>query len=184
MLKDQIIEEATRRIEAGEDIDPVCILAEELKAGTKVPESTQEMIWRLHNHGQWEICVTVELEIFIKYCNQTPNPFSVSEPVLICGIPVYRGDYGDCVLREAALGHNFAVWTRKGRVYVGFRFEQDATAFRNSNKEYSLHKTGNRHNKLVVLEGWEWKVDDVAQDLNELGYWFAPSQVSCRIRPA
>lgn len=76
------------------------------------------------------------------------------------------GDFGDCILWAAARGKDAAVWSRKGRLYIGFRNESDAARFRAIRPEWSLEGTGNRHVALVVLEGlapfdvpWEPKSD-------------------------
>ncbi len=49
-------------------------------------------------------------------------------------------------------GNDFTVWTRKGRLKIGFRNDSDAQVFRDSDAAFSLETTGNKRIGLVVLD--------------------------------
>lgn len=152
-LRAKIIAERDRRIADGEDRDPVCVLADQLAAGQPVTEDVIALIWEAHQQGPWRIHTTDELKTFGRYCAAAGFPIDLRLPSeVVCRIPIYRDDIGDCVFSESAAGQSVAVWTRKGRIQVGFEFQEMAEKFRALRPEYSMKATENRHVGMVVLE--------------------------------
>ena len=148
-----ILDERDRRIEAGEDRDPLCVLADRIESGVDVDPALAEFVWAVHHGGPWMVDSPDKFTIFTELCAESGFPIEIREPSeVVCRIPIYRDDLGDCVMRESARGQSYAVWTRKGRVYIGFEFPRMAEIFRSIRPEYSLETTGNRHIGMVVLE--------------------------------
>lgn len=162
-LYTKIIAERNRRLESGEDRDPVCVLADQIEAGESVPPQVVSLIWEAHNQGPWRIRTDDEFKIFAEYCELSGTPLEIREPVLlpegaVNPVRLYEDDFGDCVLAESAKGSEFAVWTRKGRIYIGFLFESMAQDFRAMRYEFGMEATGNRHLKMVVLEAMDTEI--------------------------
>lgn len=153
-MRDRIHEEAEDRRKKEEDKDPVMAMDEALAAGENVLGNEAEVILRAHENGPWTIQSADDLRIFSKWCEKSGNPLGVSNDIENRdGIAIYQNDFGDCVMAESAKGKDYAVWTRKGRVQVGFRNEDDASKFRNFDPVFSMEQTGNKRLGLVVLEG-------------------------------
>ncbi len=146
--------QAADRVIEQEDLDPAMAVVGALCSGTQVPDSDLELVFRAHNQGPWAITSDSELQIFARWCEAAGAPLEIGEPEAIEGLRLYRNNFGDCILAESTRGAKFAVWTRKGRLHVGFREESDAVAFRAVDpKLFSLEATGNKRLALVVIEG-------------------------------
>ena len=154
-LFDAILTERDRRVAAGEDVDPVCVVASMIESGESVSFGLAQFVWEAHNEGPWRVRTEAELTLFEGLCEKAVSPLTYTEPETCEGVRVYRNDFGDCVLQESARGFQFAVWTRKGRVCIGFKDGELASDFRRMREEYSLEATGNRRVRMVVLEGME-----------------------------
>lgn len=172
-LKQAILNEAKIRLESGEGIDPICVLAKELGKGNKsFSREIMEVIYDAHVDGPWVVDTHRKLEIYKEYCEKAGTPIVFSKPILVQGILVYLDNEGDCVLSETAKGSMYAVWTNsvKGRIHIGFKAEEPALAFRNMKPMYSLEATSNRHLKMVVIEEKLFNLDTlmvVCHDLYE-----------------
>lgn len=150
---EQLFQEAMDRVLKGEDPDPAMAMVAALCRGEKIPEAEAELILRAHQNGPWAIASDEDLTVFSRWCTAAGSPVQIGEPVEIAGVSVYRDNFGDCVLAEAARGYRFAVWTRKGRLQIGFRNEADALKFRATDRRFSMEETGNKRPALVVIEG-------------------------------
>ena len=152
-LVEQLFKEALDRVQKGEYPDPAMAVVAALCQGTQVPDAELELILRAHTQGSWVVETPEELQVFARWCEACGSPLQIGEAVETEGLRVYRDDFGDCVLAEAARGAWFAVWTRKGRLHIGFKNEADATKFRAANSQFSLEATGNKRVAFVVVEG-------------------------------
>ncbi len=149
----RLFTEAMDRVIRGEEPDPAMAMVAALCQGTKIPETELELILRAHTRGPWVIGSEEELAVFARWCEASGSPLQIGEFVETGGVRVYRDNFGDCVLAEAARGSLTAVWTRKGRLHIGFKEEVDAVAFRAADTLFSMEKTGNKRVALVVVEG-------------------------------
>lgn len=157
LSRDQLIkllfEASLDRVVKGEEPDPAMSVVAALCRGETIPDAELELILEAHAHGPWVIGSEKDLEVFARWCEASGSPLQLGEYVETEGLRVYRDNFGDCVLAEAARGARYAVWTRKGRLYVGFEVETDATRFREADDLFSLEATGNKLTNLVVVEG-------------------------------
>ena len=150
-----LFNEALDRVLKEEDVDPAMAICSALLLNKEDVDSYElEVVLKAHQEGPWAVNTTEKMKIFSKWCDLSESPLEINDPVTVFGIPVYRDDFGDCCLQESSLGHHYAVWTRKGRLHVGFRYPAQASAFRDSPSQlYSMEATGNKRLSLVVLEG-------------------------------
>lgn len=144
---------AAKRRLAGEDKDPLMAMSEAILEGEEFPMEEMILILACHLNGLWVIMREWELEVFKYWCEKAGTPFTTNTPDQINGINIYKNDMGDCVVLESVARKTFAVWTRKSRLYIGFKFEADAESFRNKNEMFSVEKTGNKNVQLVVVDG-------------------------------
>ena len=153
MIK-KIFEEALDRVLKGEDQDPCMALCVALLQCKLVEDVELEVILEAHNNGPWVIDTLEKFAILSKYCDLSGSPIDVGKSDQVYGIQVYRENFGDCCLQESVKGKTFAVWTRKGRLHIGFRYPAQAAWFRDTESQlYSMEYTGNKRVALVVLEG-------------------------------
>lgn len=145
---------AAARIAANEDADPITAISTAIKARESVSEAEKKIIYYAHVHGPWTVDTEAKFKVFHKWCNICGNDFAISDIVLKLrhDYRIYVNDFGDCVFAEAAKGRKFAIWTRKDRLYIGFRDDDLATKFRDADNRFSVNTTGNKNLKLVVVE--------------------------------
>ena len=148
-----LFSEAADRVIRGDDPDPAMAVVATLSQGGNVPEAELELILRAHTQGPWVVGSKKELAVFAHWCEAAGSPLELGEPVVVEGLRLYRDNFGDCCLSEAARGARYAVWTRKGRLQIGFKDEADARAFRAADNLFSKEETGNKRTALVVVEG-------------------------------
>ncbi|MBI2459907.1 MAG: hypothetical protein HYV53_05200 [Parcubacteria group bacterium] len=150
----KLFSEAADRVVQGEEPDPCTAIVGALLRREAVEDAELQLVLDAHCGGPWQVNTTEKLEIFSKWCEAAGSSLEFSsETEAVNGQTVYRGDYGDCCLVEASKGNRWAVWTRKGRLQIGFREEADAKAFRSADARFSMEALGNKRIALVVIEG-------------------------------
>lgn len=145
--------EAADRVIRGEEPDPAMAVVAALCREEVVPDTELELILRAHTQGPWVVEGAEELVVFARWCEAAGSPLQIGEAVEAEGLRVYVANFGDCCFAEAARGARFAVWTRKGRLHIGFKDEADAVAFRAADDLFSMERTGNKRTAFVVVEG-------------------------------
>ena len=136
--------EASDRVLKGEDPDPCTAICGALLRKEAVTDFELEVVLAAHVGGPWQVNTMKKLEVFSRWCDACGSPLGVSkETEVVNNQMVYRNDFGDC----------WAVWTRKGRLHIGFADEGDAKQFRASDRRFSMEETGNKRMSLVVVEG-------------------------------
>ncbi len=150
----QLFSEAIDRVIRNEDPDPCTAIVGALLRKEEVADQELSLVLEAHCGGPWVVSTEEEFQIFSKWCAASGEPLSVSSDILVAnGQNVYRNDFGDCCFAEASKGNRWAVYTRKGRLQIGFREEADAKAFRLADSRFSMEATGNKRISLVVIEG-------------------------------
>lgn len=153
-LVQKLFSEAAGRVIHDDDPDPCTAIVEALLRREPVEDSDLQLVLDAHCGGPWQVDTPEKLAIFSKWCNTAECPLEFSsETEVVNDQTVYRGDYGDCCLVEASKGNRWAVWTRKGRLQIGFREEADAQTFRVADTRFSMEALGNKRIGLVVIEG-------------------------------
>jgi hypothetical protein len=149
----ELFNEAMDRVVKNEEPDPCMAVVAALCRGVDVRIEEMELILNSHRNGPWVIQTQEELQTFIYWCNESGVNLDIGTPVKIDGVNLYVDNFGDCVLAESSAGRTFAMWTRKGRLHVGFKDEETAVIFRNANPVFSIEATGNKRLGFVVVEG-------------------------------
>jgi hypothetical protein len=176
-LYGKIIAERDRRLAEGETPDPLCAMAARIETDMEPSLAECQFVWECHHEGPWRIRTAEELILFTTLAAEAGVPlkhsavtecYAGSSPEGSLFVRLYLDDFGDCVLTEASRGSRFAIWTRKGRIQIGFRDTADAITFRAKRPNYSMEATGNRHTGLIVLEGWADDTDLLAMVIRDL----------------
>lgn len=149
----QLFTDALDRVIKNEDPDPCMAVVAALCQGKEVKDEDIELIVDTHHYGSWTTESDRDLQIFTHWCNEIGISLNVGKPIDVNGVNLYVDNHGDCMLAESAAGRNFAMWTRKGRLYIGFRDKKTAEIFRSKEACFSMKTTGNKLTKLVVVEG-------------------------------
>jgi hypothetical protein len=159
--------EAADRAIRGEEPDPAMAVVAALCRGDEIPDAELELILRAHTQGPWAVKGAEELAVFARWCDTAGSPLQIGEAVEAEGLRVYVANFGDCCFAEAARGARYAVWTRKGRLHVGFDplFEvllkkdgkevraEAFAVFRAADPAFTMKATGNKRAAFVVIEG-------------------------------
>jgi len=149
----KLFSEAADRVVQGEEPDSCTAIVGALLRREQVEDSELRLVLDAHCGGPWQVDTPEKLAIFSKWCDAAGCPLKFSsETEVVNDQTVYRGDYGDCCLAESSTGNRWAVWTRKGRLQIGFREEADAKAFRAADARFSTEALGNKRISLVVIE--------------------------------
>lgn len=183
-LVKRLFSEACDRVLRNEDPDPATALVVALLQKEQVTDQELLTVLEAHCSGPWSVSTAEKLEIISRWCDRSGVPLSAStETNVVNNQLVYVGDYGDCCFAEASKGQRWAVWTRKGRLHIGFREEADAKAFRNADGRFSMEATGNKRIAFVVIEGGDTPemIDAAAAVLSLLPQEFIPALSTAEI---